>query len=178
MRFLNFFCALSLFFSIPLKAQKTETEKQGDFFQILLPSTALAASLLWQDQEDGSMQFLKAFASTFLITHGLKRIIDKTRPNGGRHSFPSGHTSAAFMGAAFLEKRHGWSVGIPAYLLASYVGWTRVEAKQHDEWDVFVGATIGIVSSYFFTTKYKRHGLKLSVNQKGRTLVLAVQYSF
>ena len=63
---------------------------------------------------------------SFMVMHSLKRITNKERPNGGDYSFPSGHTSAAFTGAGFIEKRYGLKVGIPAYILASYVGWSRV----------------------------------------------------
>lgn len=85
-------------------------------------------------------------------------LIDKRRPeNNGSHSFPSGHTSAAFQGAAFIYKRYGWKYGLPAYLGAAYVGWSRIEgtSDKHGIVDVIAGAGIGIASSFFFTEPYK-----------------------
>ena len=82
----------------------------------------------------------KTLGGTFVVTHGLKRIINKKRPDGGNYSFTSGHTSAAFTAAAFIKIRYGYKAGIPAYLLASYVGWSRVNAKKHDYWDIIGGA--------------------------------------
>ena len=70
-------------------------------------------------------------------------------------SFPSGHTSAASSGASFIQKRYGWQCGIPAYLAASFVGWSRVEADQHYIEDVLAGAAIGFVGTYIFTENYK-----------------------
>ena len=92
---------------------------------------------------------------SFVVTHGLKRLINKERPNGGDYSFPSGHTSAAFTGAAFIEKRYGYKLGVPTYLLAGYVGWSRINANKHDYWDVASGAIIGIGSAYLFTKPFK-----------------------
>ena len=37
--------------------------------------------------------------ASFVVTHTIKRVVNKERPNGGDFSFPSGHTSAAFTGA-------------------------------------------------------------------------------
>jgi membrane-associated phospholipid phosphatase len=85
----------------------------------------------------------------------MKYTIDAERPNGGDHSFPSGHTSTSFASAEFIRGRYGWSYGIPAYVVASFVGYSRVESKQHHTRDVIAGAVIGIGSSYLFTTPYK-----------------------
>ncbi len=63
-------------------------------------------------------------------------------------------TSVAFDSAAFVQKRYGWEFGIPAYLLAGYVGYTRIEANKHDFVDVLAGAAIGVGMSYLFTKRY------------------------
>src|SRR5262249_38226689 len=38
---------------------------------------------------------IRAQIFTGLVTQGIKVSVDRTRPNGGSHSFPSGHSSAA-----------------------------------------------------------------------------------
>ena len=124
----------------------------GDFLQLALPAAALGSLLLHKDFE-GGMQYTKSALTCLALTHGLKYGISEQRPNGhGNDSFPSGHTSAAFFGASFIQRRYGWEYGIPAYLLASYVGWSRVEKKAHYVHDVLAGAAIGVVSTYLFTT--------------------------
>ena len=112
---------------------------------------------------------------SLVITHSLKRIINKERPNGGDYSFPSGHTSAAFTGAAFIERKYGFKYGIPSYLLASYVGWTRIQANKHDKWDVLGGAIIGIGSAYIFTKPFKNTELAIGYLEKTPTLNLTIR---
>jgi hypothetical protein len=80
------------------------------------------------------------------ITQVLKITVDRTRPNGGHHSFPSGHTSASFATAAVLARRFGWRVAIPAYSVATYAGISRIAENQHFPSDVIFGAAIGLVS--------------------------------
>jgi membrane-associated phospholipid phosphatase len=63
--------------------------------------------------------------------------------------------------------------GIPAYALASYVGYTRVEAKAHHPHDVVAGAGIGIISSYIFTKPY--HGWTVQV--EGDTKSVGLNFS-
>jgi membrane-associated phospholipid phosphatase len=59
-----------------------------------------------------------------------------------------------------MRKRYGWEYGIPAYAAASFVAYSRVEAREHYAHDVIAGAGIGILSSYIFTKPYK--GWKVS----------------
>lgn len=130
-------------------------ERSGDVIQVLVPAAALAGTLVLKDRE-GTVQLTKGFLLNLGVTYTLKYAVDRQRPRGGGgQSFPSGHTSASFQGATFLQMRYGWKAGVPAYVAASYVGWSRVEARRHYWTDVLGGAAIGALSSYVFTTRYQ-----------------------
>jgi len=88
-----------------------------------------------------------------LITQTVKYAVNRTRPDGGRYSFPSGHSSATFATAAVLERHFGWRIGVPAYALASYVAASRLSENQHFASDVIFGAGIGIVSGRAMSVK-------------------------
>lgn len=128
-------------------------EQAGDIIQIAIPAIAYGATFYYND-DVGREQFYKAFGTNMATTYALKYTIDKKRPNGGNHSFPSGHTSAAFQGAAFIHKRYGIDYAIPAYVGATFVGYSRIEAKKHDVVDVLAGAGIGMASSFYFTDSF------------------------
>jgi hypothetical protein len=141
---------------------KSSKEKAGDIMQILIPVTAYATTFALNDKE-GRIQFYKSFFTNIAVTHILKHTVNKKRQeNNGNYSFPSGHTSAAFQGATFIHRRYGLKYGIPAYAAAVYVGWSRIEGEsdKHDYVDVSAGAAIGILSSYYFTERYK--GLEIT----------------
>jgi len=158
--------ALSVLLSSTVSAEKSDTEKAGDIIQLLLPATAYAATF-YLDDNDGRTQFYKSIAANIVITHSLKFLINKERPNGGDNkSFPSGHTSAAFHGAAFIQKRYGWKYGLPAYVAASFVGYSRVYADKHYVEDVIAGAIIGTLSSYYFTSPSRGLSLNLTANSR------------
>ena len=161
----NILLIIKLLLAQHIYAQNKQIETSGDILQIALPVAAFSSTLIWKDDTKPIIQFMKTMSASVIVTHGLKRVIDKERPNGGKYSFPSGHTSCAFTGAAFINKRYGWEIGIPAYILAGYVGWTRVYANKHDYWDVLGGAAIGILSAELFTKKYQKNNLKLSLNK-------------
>jgi len=67
-------------------------------------------------------------------------------------SFPSGHTSTAFMAASFAtyvfskgstDSRGKWAFGIAAFALAGTTGALRIAAGMHHVTDVAAGAAIG-----------------------------------
>lgn len=154
---LLFVVMISTIFTHSSARAASREETTGDILQLLIPAVAFGTTFIIDDRE-GRMQFYKSFATNFGVTYALKYSINKPRPeNNGNHSFPSGHTSAAFQGATFIHLRYGWEYGLPAYLAASYVGWSRVEgeADKHDVTDVVAGAAVGILSTYFYTTPYK-----------------------
>ena len=164
--------------SSQLYAQDNDIENSGDFFAIALPVAALTSTLVWKDDQKATLQFAKTTVTSFAVTHVLKRVINKTRPNGGDHAWPSGHTSSAFSGAAFLQRRHGWRVGVPAYLLAGYVGWTRVNADAHDYWDCMGGAIVGIGSAYLFTNPYDQSRVAISLGKRDEDYLIEFSFQF
>ena len=144
---------LCLIFTVPLRAADG-VETAGNIIQLVLPAGAAGLTLANHDQE-GFIQLAKSGILTLGITYGLKYTLSETRPNGGEHSFPSGHSSVSFASAEFIRERYGWNYGIPAYLAASFVGYSRVESREHYTRDVIAGALIGIGTSWLFTTQDK-----------------------
>ncbi len=130
-------------------------ETAGTVLQFALPAAAAVLTACHRDFA-GTRQLAVSIGVTFGVTLALKHVIDETRPNGGHLSFPSGHTSLSFSSAEFVRGRYGWSAGAPAYALAAFVGYSRVESHQHYVHDVLGGAGIGILSSLVFTKPYKR----------------------
>jgi len=93
--------------------------------------------------------------STSLITHLLKNTLNVPRPNGGEHSFPSGHTSQAFSGASVLFMEYNQTSPVLAYsglAVASTVGVLRVLNNKHRVSDVLAGAGIatGITALVYY----------------------------
>jgi len=169
-------CALFLWFSAMLPAQASDgLRTAGDVLQIALPAAAAGMTLAYRDAP-GALQFAESAGVTLAVTYGLKYTVVESRPDGGAHSFPSGHTSISFCSAEFMRKRYGWEYGVPAYALASFVGYTRVESGQHHPQDVVAGAAIGILSSYIFTKPYKGWNASVEGDTKSFALRLSRQF--
>lgn len=146
-------------FFISFAVHADQIEDNGTKLQIIIPAAALLSTVVYEKNNnyEGSKQFAKSLTTTLLATGALKVITHKKRPNGANYnSFPSGHTSAAFMGAGFIHKRYGLKAAILPYVGASYVGYSRVYAKKHDTVDVLAGAALGIFTSRYFTSPYDK----------------------
>lgn len=65
-------------------------------------------------------------------------------PHPGGFSFPSGHTGSSFAAASALFFGRS-RLGIPAFLLAAVIGFSRLYLYVHYPTDVFAGALIGIM---------------------------------
>jgi membrane-associated phospholipid phosphatase len=121
-----------------------------------LTAVALGLPLVRQDTK-GALQAAGSVAAASLVTTGLKEAFPELRPDGSdRKSFPSGHTSMAFSAAASLYMREGKSIGIPAFVVASFVGLARVKADKHHWYDVVAGAGIGGVAGLLITKQPDR----------------------
>jgi membrane-associated phospholipid phosphatase len=90
------------------------------------------------------------------ITAGVKLAVQRTRPDSGPYSFPSGHSSATFATATVIEHEFGWKAGLAAYGVAAYVAASRLTENQHFTSDVIFGAAIGIVSAHAVTLGHGR----------------------
>ncbi|AEH44840.1 phosphoesterase PA-phosphatase related protein [Thermodesulfatator indicus DSM 15286] len=152
-------------------------EQTGNFIKVILPVTAIGLSLYKNDYE-GLFQFTESFLTTITITYGLKYSIKTTRPNGEPHSFPSGHTSIAFSGASFLQKRYGWKYGIPAYAAAAFIGYSRLEANKHYFRDILAGAIIGTASSYLFTDVYSSNKMSFIPVVENKSFIMLFNLRF
>ena len=126
----------------------------GDILQFVLPAAG-AGMTLWHRDGQGALQLEESVGATMALTYSLKYGVNERRPNGGNQSLPSGHASISFSAAEFIRKRYGWEYGVPAYATAAFVGYSRVEAREHYPHDVLAAAAIGIASSYIFTRPYK-----------------------
>lgn len=165
--------------SLSLFSQGNNAVKtSGDVLLYALPITAIGSSLIIGDKK-GSVQFIKGFALNEVITFGLKLSIDKERPDGSNNnSFPSAHASTTFQSASYIQMRYGWKYGIPAYVLASYTSFTRLNAKKHDIVDCLAGAVIGIGSTYLFTTPYQKEHMELSFSRFDENYLLGYKFKF
>jgi len=100
---------------------------------------------------DRTVIFVSASIISNIAVFGLKSVTHVRRPdNSSDDSFPSGHTSAAFVGAEFLWQEYKdvsvW-YGIAGYAVASGTGIFRIVNDRHWFTDVAEGAGIGILST-------------------------------
>ena len=95
----------------------------------------------------------KALIEAEIITAVMTKIIKvstgRERPNGGEDrlssSFPSGHASGSFSMASVVDVMYGHKIGIPLYLFAGFVGFSRLSDNKHFLSDVLFGAVLGTI---------------------------------
>jgi membrane-associated phospholipid phosphatase len=145
----------------------------------LLPGPALASDQGWDDagtvgeiglvafsiglplargDGSGALQAGGSVVAASLVTQGLKEAFPERRPDGSdNNSFPSHHTSVSFAAAASIQNRYGWEAGIPAQIVAAFVGYSRIEARKHHWYDVVAGAAIGETAGFLITSRHGSH---------------------
>lgn len=139
----------------------------GDIAEFALPVSAFSYSLLRGDTQ-GAWQMTEVALSTALVVEGVKRTAKRRRPDGGKsESFPSGHTSSAFTGAAYINHRYGLLPSLPLYAAAATVGYSRVWANRHFVDDVLAGASIAVLSSLYWTSPFQAQGVTLRPSYNG-----------
>ena len=99
-----------------------------------------------------TVNYAYSTAISSIVVRILKLSTHVLRPDGSAYnSFPSGHTTTAFMSATFLHKEYGQYVdprySILGYTMAIGTGIGRQTNDRHWISDVLVGAGIGILST-------------------------------
>jgi membrane-associated phospholipid phosphatase len=123
---------------------------------------------LKKDWAEGKMKGLgvglSALAATAATTETLKRLTNRTRPDGSdQESFPSGHSSIAAASASLAAKNTenlnvpGWGKNFLKagfFTLSVATGWARVEAEKHYPSDVLFGMALGNFIGTFFNDAF------------------------
>ena len=129
---------------------------------------------------DRSMMLLSSYLIVAASTGGMKILSHRLRPNGSdHHSFPSGHTSLAFMTAEFLHQEYKdqsiwYSIG--GYVIATGTGVLRLYNNAHWVSDVVAGAGFGILSTKLTYLVYPYLKQKL-FRGKSTNLLISPGYS-
>lgn len=131
---------------------RTNTDDYLPYLPILLVyGLDVAGERAQTDFLNRSLILLKAEVLSQLVTQSVKRLTRLERPDGSDFkSWPSGHTTQAFVAATVLHRELGgrsvwYSIG--GYTLASGVGLLRVLNNEHWVPDVLAGAAVGIAST-------------------------------
>lgn len=94
-----------------------------------------------------ALGMFKATAYAASVTTVLKYTVREPRPDNHqeRNSWPSGHTTTAFAFGGYVFAEHGWKWGVPALMVSTLSGLSRINDNRHRLHDVFGGATIGLI---------------------------------
>lgn len=144
--------ALATITSLRASAQVRETAWPEYYIQYMPVAVDLALPLTGVKAENPFVERVIAAASAYAINAAVvqatKFLVDEQRPDGTAHnSFPSGHTSTAFVGAELVRHEYGWGWGAGAYAAATSVAVLRVYHQRHWWWDTVAGAGLGILSA-------------------------------
>lgn len=151
-------------------------QRLGDFLQYALPATGLAATAAYGDGR-GTVQWFWSGATTLTFVGVGKAFGEKSRPDEtSATSYPSGHAAWAFWGASFLDTRYGPGWGVPAYALAALTAYSRVETDKHYPDDVLAGASIALLSNFFWVRPLARDITIEPLTTRGGATGFAVRF--
>lgn len=166
-------------FAAPSQAKPSDWQTASNVAVYSLMALSIGLPAAERDKQ-GVFQAAGSIATTSLVTEGMKAAFPKTRPDGSdRKSFPSGHASRAFAAAATLYNRQGQNIGIPAFVVAGFVGLARVEGKKHYWADVAAGAALGTAAGFLITNSPPQGNqavLSPWVEHKGGGLSFAMRF--
>lgn len=134
----------------------------GDYGFIWL---AFAAILLLRRQRSPAIRIVINLALVYLFAGVLlKHLIQRPRPFQSyplyfsipislpsSWSFPSGHSASSFCAAHTIQQLFGRRAGLPAYILAVLIAFSRLLLGVHYPSDVLTGMLIGILFSFILS---------------------------
>jgi PAP2 superfamily len=111
-----------------------------------------------------------------IVVQSFKKITSLRRPDGfGSNTFPSGHTSTAFVAAEFLNQEYKDQsplYSITGYAMAAIVGYMRIYNNRHWFKDVVTGAGIGIGVTKFVYWIYPSIKRKFFKDKPANTMIM------
>jgi membrane-associated phospholipid phosphatase len=124
-----------------------------DAFQLVPAPTLFLLDAIGKEKHHPVDQFFImaiSYGLTTLPVRYIKAHYDTPRPYGGNHSFPSGHTATAFVGAHIIYKEfkdsNPW-IAYSCYALGSVTAGARVVHDKHWVCDVMAGAGIAMLAT-------------------------------
>ncbi len=153
-------------------------EQAGTAVAIALPVMAGGLALS-KDDWTGVAQLTLDTVATVGTAYALKHVVPEWRPDhSDKQSFPSDTAALAFAPAQFVWDRYGWEYGVPAYLAAGFVGYSRVDAKKHHWYDVAASAGIAFTFSKLFTTEYRNNQFDYHFSATTQSVSAGLRYRF
>jgi membrane-associated phospholipid phosphatase len=134
-----------------------------------LGAVALAGVESRNDRINTLLIIAKGEAIMLASTFAVKYLAHETRPNGQDDlSFPSGHTSQAFLAASivhteFRDKSQWYGIG--AYTIATSVAALRMINDKHWQSDVVAGAGFGILSAHLAYLSHRNRWGRKSIGR-------------
>lgn len=130
--------------------------KYGDQLGQLIPNAVYTIGMgvaYWLGNEkayDHGLLMVEATAYASLLSTMMKYNVAEGRPYDSEtgSSFPSGHSTTAFSFAGVVAAEHGWYYGVPAMMMAGFVGYSRINDNMHRTHDVTAGATLGLACAF------------------------------
>ena len=156
----------------------TKLAKLGDYWG-LTNQFILWSSFSGNYRKEQIKYAMSSFVANGIITYGLKFLTMRNRPDGSnKRSFPSGHTSNSFLGATIIQNVYGRDIGIPAYLLASITGLSRINDNKHYLSDVIFGAALGIGIGTAFNHLYEKEIMNIDGSSPKKSFKLNYSWTF
>ncbi|WP_010299370.1 phosphatase PAP2 family protein [Candidatus Odyssella thessalonicensis] len=149
----------------------TTASRMADIGQFINPALGLGLTVIKED-EAGLFQCLYSVVLNMAVTAGIKAGVNQIhkgddpinkRPNGKPYNFPSGHTSSAAVGAAFIFLRYGIEYAALPFVITGITAAGRVQSHKHSEAGVMAGLMVGALSAFIFTKKFYEKNRSLTI---------------
>lgn len=141
--------------------------------------TAIIMMCFRKTRATGVMLLTAVFAGFLIGEIGLKNIVCRERPFTENplvipaiklpsgYSFPSGHSCSSFAAATVLMSK-GKRYGVPAFIVAALIAFSRLYNYVHFPSDVICGALLGVICAIITIIVFRKAGFdkKLSGDLK------------
>ena len=170
------FAALPLLAAGPAAADGIETA--GTAVAVAVPLTAAGIAAYKKDW-NGVVDLGLTTLATVGTAYALKQIVKEKRPDGSDYqSFPSDTTALSASGSSFLWARYGWQYGLPAFAASAFVGYSRVEAKQHHWYDTAASSALAIGYAAIFTPRFSKYKIYSELDPMPGGAAIRLSYSY